>query len=156
MADEEGWIKVKSRSQKRTPKPHSTEPTTVEYQDYGFDHQDWKPRVLNGGSVPKPKGRSLDTPKKKVNVDRTMQRLEEKAEEGDLHIERPTLELAQAIQNARNAKGWKQKDLANNCNVPLSVIQSYENRTAPVDGQMIGILSRVLGVKLSNKREKKH
>lgn len=152
---EGGWHKVQSSSQKKANKPRPIISEHIEEEIGGYDHQDWKPRILNSGSVPKSKEQLLDPPKKRISVDRTAQKIEQKAEEGDLHIEHPTIEMAQAIQNARTSKGWKQADLAKHCNLPLNVIQSYENRTATVNGQTVGILSRVLGIKLADKREKR-
>lgn len=153
MSNDQGWHTVPSRSQKRSNKSHPVQQTPIVEQDISYSHQDWTPRIINGQSAPKP--RQLDPPKKHISVNRSVQRLEQKAEDGDFHIERPTFELAQAIQSARNAKGWKQKDLALQCGLPLTVIQSYENRTASVDGQTLANISRHLGVKLSDKREKR-
>ena len=49
---------------------------------------------------------------------------------------------------ARTAKGWKQKDLAQMVQQPPSVIQQYENGQAIPEGQIINKLNRALGVTL--------
>ena len=58
----------------------------------------------------------------------------------------PDLKLQ--IQQARQAKKLTQKQLATSCNLPESVIKSYENGTAQANGQELAKMSRILGVKL--------
>lgn len=49
---------------------------------------------------------------------------------------------------ARQAKGWKQSELAEKINVKPTVITEYENGKAIPDGGVITKLNRVLGVTL--------
>ena len=45
-----------------------------------------------------------------------------KADNDDLKHDKITLELRVKIQQGRSAQKWTQKDLANRCNLPVTVI----------------------------------
>jgi len=62
-----------------------------------------------------------------------------------------TREQAQAIQKARQAKGWTQKELAQRINEKVQVVNEYEQAKAPFNNQIMGKLERQLGVKLRGK-----
>ena len=57
------------------------------------------------------------------------------------------------IQQARQAKGWTQKELAVKINEKQDVISSYETGKVIPNNQILGKLERVLGVKLRGKVE---
>lgn len=59
-----------------------------------------------------------------------------------------TTEFKTALMQARAAKGLKQKDLANQLNIPPATIQGYENGSAIPEGNVINKLNRALGVTL--------
>ncbi|KAI0979117.1 hypothetical protein GJ496_005634 [Pomphorhynchus laevis] len=59
---------------------------------------------------------------------------------------------AEMIKNARVAMGWTQQNLANECNLQLSVIKGIENMTEKYNGQNISKIKRVL--KLTKHPEK--
>jgi len=61
--------------------------------------------------------------------------------------------LSKTIQQARNAKGLTQKQLANMIQKPCSLITQYENGQALPDNQLLGKLERCLGVKLRGKKK---
>jgi putative transcription factor len=61
--------------------------------------------------------------------------------------------LSKTIQQARNAKGLTQKQLANMIQKPSSLITQYENGQALPDNQLLGKLERCLGVKLRGKKK---
>ena len=65
------------------------------------------------------------------------------------------LNIGQRIQQARAAKGMKQKDLATKCNEKPNVIAEYEQGKAIPNNQILGKLERVLGVKLRGLSKKK-
>ena len=65
------------------------------------------------------------------------------------------LNIGQRIQQARAAKGMKQKDLATRCNEKPNVIAEYEQGKAIPNNQILGKLERVLGVKLRGLSKKK-
>lgn len=56
---------------------------------------------------------------------------------------------------ARQAKKMTQKQLAQQCQLQVSVIQSYENGKAIPNGQIISKLSRVLGTRFPKIPKKK-
>jgi len=60
-------------------------------------------------------------------------------------------ETGMKISQARQAKKFKQKDVANYMNMDSSLYQKYENGTAPRNGQLLNKLGRYLGVKLTGK-----
>merc|ERR1711924_167065 len=63
-------------------------------------------------------------------------------------IQKVDLNLRQAIQKARTAKGWSQKELATKLNEKPQVINEYESGKAVPNGQLLGKMDRILGVKL--------
>ena len=73
------------------------------------------------------------------------------AEEAEKH-NRVTREQGLMIQNARKAKGWKQKDLANQIRVKPDIIAQYENGKAIIDNKIISLLQRKLNINLRNKK----
>jgi putative transcription factor len=52
------------------------------------------------------------------------------------------------IQQARQKKGWSQKELAQKCNLHVNVIQSYENGSITPIKQHLSIISNALETKL--------
>jgi len=70
-----------------------------------------------------------------------------------------TSDFKMALMQARTAKGWKQKDLAQMIAQPPKIVQEYENGTAIPDGAVINKLNRALGVtlpKVKNVQKSKH
>ena len=65
---------------------------------------------------------------------------------------RVTREQGLMIQNARKAKNWKQKDLANQIRVKQDIIAQYENGKAIIDNKIICLLERKLNIRLRNKK----
>eukprot|EP00753_Platysulcus_tardus_P002935 PLAT1208.1.p1 GENE.PLAT1208.1~~PLAT1208.1.p1 ORF type:complete len:183 (+),score=57.10 PLAT1208.1:38-550(+) len=64
-------------------------------------------------------------------------------------------ELAMAIQRARVAKGWSQKELATAINERATIINEYESGRAIPNGAIINKLNRALGVSLPRPAGKK-
>lgn len=58
------------------------------------------------------------------------------------------VDLRNAIQQARLAKGMSQKDLAMQCAMKPTIINDYEAGRAVPDNTLIAKFERVLGVKL--------
>lgn len=69
----------------------------------------------------------------------------------ELHHETVTLDVAKLIQQARQAKGFTQKDLATKINEKQQVVNEYESGKAIPNQQVLGKLERVLGMKLRGK-----
>lgn len=68
------------------------------------------------------------------------------AEEDDFRVPEVGFEFKMALQKARQAKGWTQKELAEKIAVKASVITDYESGNAIPDPGVIGKLGRALGV----------
>jgi ribosome-binding protein aMBF1 (putative translation factor) len=81
-------------------------------------------------------------------------RIEAKDEVGDYTLPKVTHNLQLQIQQARAAKNWTQKQLAQACNLPMITIRDYENGTALPRHSDIRQMSQVLGVTLRNKEGK--
>jgi putative transcription factor len=122
----------------------------------GFSHQDWNPVVLkktqkqlkemNKGTLPKEIVTNKNYKANSSSTHLSKKLLDE--ENDDFKIETVSRSLSFQIQQARTAKKISQKDLANQMNTQLSIIQSYENGKATPDGAFLAKMSRVLGVKL--------
>lgn len=65
------------------------------------------------------------------------------------------VEFKVALQQARTAKGWTQKDLAQRINEKQSVVNEYETGRVVPNPQVISKLQRALGVSLPKIPKKK-
>ena len=86
----------------------------------GEIHQDWETVVFK--KKPKQQQSSFNAPD-------TKKRRELDGEDIVVPIY-VNQEQSQNLIEARNAKGWKQIDLAKACNYDVSIVKSYENKTA--------------------------
>eukprot|EP00009_Paramoeba_aestuarina_P004810 CAMPEP_0201510934 /NCGR_PEP_ID=MMETSP0161_2-20130828/3458_1 /ASSEMBLY_ACC=CAM_ASM_000251 /TAXON_ID=180227 /ORGANISM="Neoparamoeba aestuarina, Strain SoJaBio B1-5/56/2" /LENGTH=136 /DNA_ID=CAMNT_0047906213 /DNA_START=109 /DNA_END=519 /DNA_ORIENTATION=+ len=68
-------------------------------------------------------------------------------------VQKVSIDVARAIQKARNDKGMTQKELATKINEPQKTIQDYEAGRAVPSNQVLGKLERVLGVKLRGQKK---
>ncbi|CAN6194633.1 unnamed protein product [Urochloa humidicola] len=66
-------------------------------------------------------------------------------------VERVGLVVGAAIRNARVAKGWTQKELANRINVRPTDVQEYESGRAAPAQAVLAKMERALGVELRGK-----
>lgn len=109
----------------------------------GLEHQDWTPQVVR---------------KKKDNIDggsknkisQAQQRdnkLMKKADNDDLKHDKITLKLRVDIQQGRASQKWTQKDLANRCNLPVTIINEIEAGKAIYNPQQINKIKRILKIK---------
>ena len=122
----------------------------------GFAHQDWNPVVLkknqkqlkemNNGKVPTKIINNKNYQANSSSTQLSKKVLDENND--DFKIETVSRSLSVQIQKARTARKISQKDLANQLNTQLSVIQSYENGKATPDGAFLSKMSKILGVKL--------
>eukprot|EP00121_Abeoforma_whisleri_P003663 Awhi_evm1s3297 len=69
----------------------------------------------------------------------------------ELKVKKVNPTASKAIQQARNAKGMTQKDLATKINEKPTVVTDYENGRGIPDQQILGKMERALGVKLRGK-----
>lgn len=111
--------------------------------------QDWKPIVFKKKT--KPISNPNSQPKLHIQYDNT-RKIEKNAEDGDLGVIKITHDLKIKIQQARQQKGWTQKELANQCQMPESKIKEYENgKYVPLSQDLVK-MSKVLGVTLRNEQ----
>ena len=105
-----------------------------------LNHQDWEPQVVR-------KKKKNELPKNKLS--QTQQRdnkLLKKADNNDFKHDKITLELRKKIQQGRSSHKWTQKDLANKCNLPITVINEIESGKAIYNPQQINKIKRILKI----------
>ncbi|CAD5226397.1 unnamed protein product [Bursaphelenchus xylophilus] len=102
------------------------------------------------------RGLELETNKKHFagsnrqhKTDKNTLKLDEETEE--LKHEKVALDLCKALQQARQAKEWTQKDLSTRINEKVEVVREYENGKAIPNQQVLTKLERALGVRLRGK-----
>lgn len=114
-----------------------------------MDHQDWKPVIVR---TAKNKSNVNDKKATTYKASQKQQKdasIEKKAENDTLKHKQITVQMRQAIQKARTAKGMTQKELASECRFPVSVINEIESGKAIYNHQHIEKIKRVLKIKLS-------
>ncbi len=159
MANSGGWIIVqgrkKNRKRNQAQSSSNNSNQTEDYNNYStnLEHQDWNPTTLTKSWNSKNRKKSTVVAKRynagtnKQNKDIVdQQKLDQDNE--NTKVERVSHNLKMQIQKARQSKGWSQKQLANNCNLHVSVIQSYEQGIAIPNNQHLMLMSRRLGVTL--------
>lgn len=67
---------------------------------------------------------------------------------GILETNKPNLDFQQSLMKARTAKGFSQKQLAQQLQIQVNVLQSYENGKDVPNNQIIAKIERALGAKL--------
>lgn len=124
-----------------------------------FEHQDWKQITLRSkdGKKQDPLVSNFKPPNvvKKYNGGKNTQssssnasHIEKNVDNDDLSVQHVSHSLKMQIQAARKQKNWTQKQLAQACNLPESVIRSYENETAIPKGPELVKMNKALGVTL--------
>jgi len=73
------------------------------------------------------------------------------AETEELHHEKVPLTVGRAIQQARQAKEWTQKDLATKINEKIEIVREYECGKAVPSQTILAKMERTLSVKLRGK-----
>lgn len=112
---------------------------------YQKQSTDLLPPIQEESTPPKPSV-PLQVNRQKIKNANELARVERKDEDGDFSIKHVPLELARRLQQARQAKGLSQKQLAHQTQIPLTVVRDYERGTAIANGQYTSKLRRVLGV----------
>ena len=116
---------------------------SLDKKQISLEHQNWTPQVvhikkdnIDGGS------------KKKISQEQQRDnKLMKKADNDDLKHDKITLELRVKIQQGRASQKWTQKDLANKCNLPVTVINEVESGKAIYNPQQINKIKRILKIK---------
>tara|TARA_Y100000287_G_C14069915_1_gene280258 strand:- start:6 stop:377 length:372 start_codon:yes stop_codon:yes gene_type:complete len=107
-----------------------------------LDHQDWKQVTLRSKqSITQEKKQST---KKISQAQQKDIKLHKQVEEDNLKHTKITQELRTKIIQGRASQKWKQKDLAQKCNLPVSVINEIESGKAIYNPQQINKIKRVL------------
>jgi len=127
--------------------------------------QDWEPSVIKKRTPPNKqqqvkqalqKGQPVEV-EKKFNAGKNQQkggnlnakRIEEN--EDEMEIKKVDASLSQRLQQARQTKGWTQKELAMRIQEKPQVVQQYEAGTATPQNAVIVKMEKALGVKLRGK-----
>ena len=119
---------------------------SLDKKQASLEHQDWKQVVIN----PKKNTSAKQNTSKSTKVlSQTQQRetsLLKKAENDDLKHTKITNELRTKIIQGRASQKWKQKDLAQKCNLPISVINDIESGKAIYNPQHINKIKQILKI----------
>jgi len=106
-----------------------------------LDHQDWKQIIINN------KKETKNPSKKKISQAQQKDiKLFKKVEEDDLKHKKVSNELRTKIQQSRLSSKLTQKQLAQKCNFPVSVINDIETGKAIYNPQHINKLKRILKI----------
>jgi DNA-binding transcriptional regulator YiaG len=145
--------------QKKWNKQHPIPVYSFEYDNDSFGFSDSTRSLYLGGEISRETAiKTLESIAKCINEREILQQMRQDAERNDqenketdyIPVKYVTLDFSTTLSKARNAKGWKQSDLAGKMNVPLSDVKNWENvqskaRPKPVQIQK---LNRLLSVTL--------
>ena len=116
---------------------------TLDRKQSKLEHQDWTPQVVRK----KNDNKETDSSKKLSQGQQRDNKLLKKVEDDDLKHDKITIELRVKIQQGRASQKWTQKDLANRCNLPVTVINEIESGKAIYNPQQINKIKRILKIK---------
>lgn len=130
-----------------------------------YPHQDWKPVVLRSRAKQAKPAKTAELAgstnvELKYKAGKNIQNKNtinaksiEKNIDEDENLSVPTVSynLQLQLKQARQQKGWTQKQLANDCQLPEYTIKGYENGTIIPNSLDIVKMSKSLGVTLKNK-----
>ena len=111
-----------------------------------LDHQDWKQVVINPKKNTSVKQGGTKPTKVLSQTQQRETSLLKKAENDDLKHTKITNELRTKIIQGRASQKWKQKDLAQKCNLPISVINEIESGKAIYNPQHINKIKKILKI----------
>ena len=112
-----------------------------------MEHQNWDTFIINCKNKSSSNKSNNDTKKKPhKNVSKAV-KLEKKVEEDNLTHKKIPKEIADAIRNARCQKKLKQKDLATQLNINVSILNDIETGKAIYNGLLISKIKRKLNIK---------
>jgi len=107
-----------------------------------LDHQDWTTVTLKTKKTIKQENKQ--TTKKLSQAQQRDNKLLKKAENDELKHDKVPQELRTKIIQTRASLKWKQKDLAQKCNFPVTVINEIESGKAIYNPQHINKIKRIL------------
>jgi ribosome-binding protein aMBF1 (putative translation factor) len=156
--DQDGWTTVVEKPKKQTNKQSTQQKNNFTPQNTEF--QQWQTTTIHRKLTKKEKlekdGVVILRNSRNKNVVNTRKIEKQADEEGDLIIHRVSSQLSKQIRDARmnykNTDGTSmtQKQLAQLANLPVSVVQEYENGKAIPNHNQIASMSKVLKVQLKN------
>ena len=109
-----------------------------------LNHQDWTPVILRSKQSVKDEKQSQT--KKLSQAQQRDNKLLKKAENDELKHDKVPQELRTKIIQKRASLKWKQKDLAQKCNFPVTVINEIESGKAIYNPQHINKIKRILKI----------
>ena len=116
---------------------------SLDKKQISLEHQNWTPQIVR-----KKKDNIDGGSKKKISqAQQRDNKLMKKADNDDLKHDKITLELRVKIQQGRASQKWTQKDLANRCNLPVTVINEIESGKAIYNPQQINKIKKILKIK---------
>jgi ribosome-binding protein aMBF1 (putative translation factor) len=107
-----------------------------------LDHQDWTTVTLKTKKTIKQENKQ--TTKKLSQAQQRDNKLLKKAENDELKHDKVPQDLRTKIIQTRASLKWKQKDLAQKCNFPVTVINEIESGKAIYNPQHINKIKRIL------------
>lgn len=107
-----------------------------------LDHQDWTTVTLKTKKTIKQENKQ--TTKKISQSQQRDNKLLKKAENDELKHDKVPQDLRTKIIQKRASLKWKQKDLAQKCNFPVTVINEIESGKAIYNPQHINKIKRIL------------
>ena len=113
-----------------------------------MEHQQWETQFV----YLKDKSKAINLPtnnssnKKKNKQTSKEQKMEKQIDEGKLKHTIISNQLKTSIQKARTSRGLTQKQLANLCNLPVSVINEIETGKAKYNHVQINKIKRTLKI----------
>ena len=108
-----------------------------------MNHQDWKPVVVRTTQSIKEEAKAS---KKLSESQQRDHKILKQVDNDELTHKKVSPELRKQIQQGRSALKWKQKDLAQKTNLPVSVINDIETGKAIYNPQHINKIKRVLKI----------
>ena len=109
-----------------------------------LDHQDWNTVTLKSKKTIKQENKQ--NTKKLSQAQQRDNKLLKKAENDELKHDKVPQELRTKIIQKRASLKWKQKDLAQKCNFPVTVINEIESGKAIYNPQHINKIKRILKI----------
>lgn len=161
--EDEGWKTVTHKNTKPENPNNTIIAKNRDETNTKYDHQDWKQIIIkskNNNTLKinnsKP---NISVSEKKYNSGKNIQsqqvnakKIEQYADGDDITINlKLTHNFTSQMQKIRQQKGLTQKQLANECNLPETVIRDYENGSAVPNQQDISKMNKALGAILKNK-----
>ena len=110
-----------------------------------LQHQDWKQVIIKTAKNDE-SAKGGHKSKKLSEGQQREKKILKKAENDELKHDKIKKELSILIQQGRSSNKWTQKDLANKCNLPISVINEIETGKAIYNPQHINKIKKILKI----------